>query len=316
MIAEFELIARHFTKATPNALLGVGDDCALIASARTIAVSTDMLVEGTHFFHGDDPFLLGKKALSVNLSDMAAMGANPMWATLALSLPEADESWLEAFSGGFMMQAQGYGVDLVGGDTTKGPLAICVQIMGEVDAEFALRRDGAAVGEDIWVSGCLGDAALGLAHLRGEIVLDEADAARCLKALRDPVPRVELGLALCGISKCAIDISDGFCADLAHILERSKVSAAVEFSSLPVSDAIEKYRTSPLGERAILSGGDDYELCFTASPEKAALVEAVGRRLGIRLSRVGRIREGEGLVVLDEAGNAKKVGEAGYEHFR
>lgn len=316
MIAEFELIARHFTKATPNALLGVGDDCALIASARTIAVSTDMLVEGTHFFHGDDPFLLGKKALSVNLSDMAAMGANPMWATLALSLPEADESWLEAFSGGFMMQAQGYGVDLVGGDTTKGPLAICVQIMGEVDAEFALRRDGAAVGEDIWVSGCLGDAALGLAHLRGEIVLDEADAARCLKALRDPVPRVELGLALCGISKCAIDISDGFCADLAHILERSKVSAAVEFSALPVSDAIEKYRTSPLGERAILSGGDDYELCFTASPEKAALVEAVGRRLGIRLSRVGRIREGEGLVVLDEAGNAKKVGEAGYEHFR
>ncbi len=316
MIAEFELIARHFTKATPNALLGVGDDCALIASARTIAVSTDMLVEGTHFFHGDDPFLLGKKALSVNLSDMAAMGANPMWATLALSLPEADESWLEAFSGGFMMQAQGYGVDLVGGDTTKGPLAICVQIMGEVDAEFALRRDGAAVGEDIWVSGCLGDAALGLAHLRGEIVLDEADAGRCLKALRDPVPRVELGLALCGISKCAIDISDGFCADLAHILERSKVSAAVEFSSLPVSDAIEKYRTSPLGERAILSGGDDYELCFTASPEKAALVEAVGRRLGIRLSRVGRIREGEGLVVLDEAGNAKKVGEAGYEHFR
>ena len=316
MIAEFELIARHFTKATPNALLGVGDDCALIASARTIAVSTDMLVEGTHFFHGDDPFLLGKKALSVNLSDMAAMGANPMWATLALSLPEADESWLEAFSGGFMMQAQGYGVDLVGGDTTKGPLAICVQIMGEVDAEFALRRDGAAVGEDIWVSGCLGDAALGLAHLRGEIVLDEADATRCLKALRDPVPRVELGLALCGISKCAIDISDGFCADLAHILERSKVSAAVEFSALPVSDAIEKYRTSPLGERAILSGGDDYELCFTASPEKAALVEAVGRRLGIRLSRVGRIREGEGLVVLDEAGNAKKVGEAGYEHFR
>ncbi len=316
MIAEFELIARHFTKATPNALLGVGDDCALIASARTIAVSTDMLVEGTHFFRGDDPFLLGKKALSVNLSDMAAMGANPMWATLALSLPEADESWLEAFSGGFMMQAQGYGVDLVGGDTTKGPLAICVQIMGEVDAEFALRRDGAAVGEDIWVSGCLGDAALGLAHLRGGIVLDEADAARCLKALRDPVPRVELGLALCGISKCAIDISDGFCADLAHILERSKVSAAVEFSALPVSDAIEKYRTSPLGERAILSGGDDYELCFTASPEKAALVEAVGRRLGIRLSRVGRIREGEGLVVLDEAGNAKKVGEAGYEHFR
>ena len=316
MIAEFELIARYFTKATPNALLGVGDDCALIASGRTIAVSTDMLVEGTHFLHGDDPLLLGKKALSVNLSDMAAMGANPRWATLALSLPEADESWLEAFSRGFMTQAQHYGVDLVGGDTTRGGLAICVQIMGEVDAELALRRSGAAVGDDIWVSGCLGDAALGLAHLQGEIELDEADAACCLKALRDPVPRVELGLALCGISKCAIDISDGFCADLAHILGRSKVSAAVEFSALPVSKTMEKYRTSPLGERALLSGGDDYELCFTASPEQAALVEAMAKKLGMRLSRVGRIREGEGLVVLDEAGNAKKVGNAGYEHFR
>lgn len=316
MISEFELIARYFTKATPNALLGVGDDCALIASGRTIAVSTDMLVEGTHFFHGDDPFLLGKKALSVNLSDMAAMGANPRWATLALSLPEADESWLEAFSGGFMMQAENYAVDLIGGDTTRGPLAICVQIMGEVDAELALRRSGAAVGDEIWVSGNLGDAALGLAHLRGEIVLDESDAAFCLKALRDPVPRVELGLGLCGISKCAIDISDGFCADLSHILERSKVSAVVEFASLPASKTMEKYRAAPLGERAILSGGDDYELCFTVPPEKSAQVEAIGKRLGIRLSRVGRIKEGEGLVVVDEADNAKRIRAAGYEHFR
>ena len=316
MIAEFELIARYFTKASPNALLGVGDDCPLIASSKTIAVSTDMLVEGTHFFHGDDPFLLGKKALSVNLSDMAAMGANPRWATLALSLPEADESWLEAFSGGFMMQAQDYGVDLVGGDTTKGPLAICVQIMGEVDAELALRREGAAAGDEIWVSGSLGDAALGLAHLQGEIELDESDAAFCLKALRDPVPRVELGLALSGISKCAIDISDGFCADLSHILERSKVSAVVEFSALPVSKTMEKYRAASLGERALLSGGDDYELCFTVPPEKAAQVEAAGKKLATRLSRVGRIKEGEGLVVVDEAGNAKRVGDAGYEHFR
>ena len=313
---EFELIARYFTKPAKGAILGVGDDCALFSSKKTIAASTDMLVEGVHFFPGEDPFLLGKKSLSVNLSDMAAMGAEPRWALLALSLPAAEESWLEGFSKGFMMQAENYAVDLIGGDTTRGPLVICVQIMGKIDAGLALRRDAARIGDEIWVSGNLGDAALGLYHLQGEIRLDGADLESCLKALRDPVPRVELGLALSGISRCAIDISDGFCADLSHILERSEVSAIVDYSSLPVSKTMEKYVNEPVGEKAILSGGDDYELCFTASEEKYSEIIELGNQLGIRLSRVGRITEGSGLHVLDEKGREKGTGEKGYAHFR
>lgn len=275
-----------------------------------------MLVEGVHFFPGDDPFLLGRKSLSVNLSDMAAMGAKPAWALLALSLPTADEAWLDAFSKGFMMQAESYAVDLIGGDTTKGPLAICVQIMGEVDTELALRRDGARIGDDIWVSGNLGDAALGLAHLKGEIRLEEEDAKACLKALRDPEPRIELGLALRGLSKCAIDISDGFCADLGHILEKSGVAGRVALSGLPISKTMEKYCGSDVGGKAVLSGGDDYELCFTASPEKSDEIGAIGEKLGLRLAKVGKIAGGAGLVVLDSEGRELKLGERGYAHFR
>jgi thiamine-monophosphate kinase len=275
-----------------------------------------MLIEGTHFFPDDDPYLLGRKALSVNLSDIAAMGATPRWATLALCLPQASDAWLEAFSSGFMMQAARYGVDLVGGDTTRGPLAICVQIMGEVEPGLALRRSGARVGDEIWVSGTLGDAALGLAHLQNRFVLDACDAASCLEALRDPVPRVELGMALAGLSRCAIDISDGFCADLSHILERSGVAAIVEDDALPTSAAVGKYREHPVVEHAILAGGDDYELCFTAPEAGSADIVALGETLSIRLTRVGRIASGEGLVVLDGAGREKNIGEKGYAHFR
>ncbi len=272
-----------------------------------------MLVEKTHFFPGDDPFLLGRKSLSVNLSDMAAMGARPRYALLAISLPVADEAWLQAFSKGFMAQAERYGVALIGGDTTRGPLAVCVHIIGELDAELALRRDGAKPGDEIWVSGHLGDAALALAHLNDEIRLTDEEAEFCLGALHDPVPRVELGLALSGISRCAIDISDGFCADLSHILEKSIVAAVVEYAALPCSETMEKYRSTRAS--AILSGGDDYELCFTASPEKSNDVRSIGERLGIRLSKVGKIREGSGLVVLDEAGREMKIGNKGYAHF-
>ncbi len=275
----------------------------------------DMLVEGTHFFPKADPFLLGKKTLSVNLSDLAAMGAKPRWAMLALSMPCVDEDWLDAFSKGFFEVAGRYSVDLVGGDTTRGALALCVQIMGEVDAELALRRDRARAGEDIWVSGTIGDAALGLAHAKGEIRLEDQDALFCLSALHDPVPRVELGLALCGISRCAIDISDGFCADLLHILEGSNVSAEVDYAALPVSHAMEQYRMESIGESAILSGGDDYELCFTASTDNRSAIEDLGHALGIRLTRVGRIGAGKGLAVLDDKDRRMVIGKAGYEHF-
>lgn len=316
MASEFEIIDRYFTRPAPGALLGVGDDCALIESTGTIAVSTDMLVAGTHFFPDTDPFLLGGKALAVNLSDMAAMGARPRWATLALSLPQAVDAWLEAFSSGFMLQAGRFGVDLVGGDTTRGPFAICVQIMGEIDPEHALRRDGAKAGDDIWVSGSLGDAALGLAHLQQRIELDETDAAYCLAALYSPVPRVELGIALAGISRCAIDISDGFCADLSHILEKSNLSAIVQADALPVSPAVAKHRDHPVAEHAVLAGGDDYELCFTAPQAQFGEICGLGKRLGLRLTRVGRMAEGEGLVVLDAAGRARNMVEEGYAHFR
>ena len=313
---EFELIEKYFTRPPGRAILGVGDDAALFSSGKTIAASTDMLVEGIHFLENEDPYLLGKKSLSVNLSDMAAMGANPKWAMLALCLPEADENWLQSFSKGFMTQADRFGVELVGGDTTRGPLVVCVQIMGEVDADSALRRDGAMADDEIWVSGNLGDAALGLLHLQGKIRLEGEDEAACLSALRDPVPRVELGLALSGISKCAIDISDGFCADLSHILDRSGVSAVVDFDSLPASRTMAKHLKEPAGEKAMLSGGDDYELCFTASSEKSDEIVGIGKNLGIRLSKVGRIVEGAGLHVLDEKGREKRIGERGYAHFR
>ncbi|MHB1592337.1 MAG: thiamine-phosphate kinase, partial [Sulfuricella sp.] len=205
MPSEFDLIRRFFTRETPSAVLGVGDDAALLAPTpgMLLAVSTDMLVEGQHFAPQDGSGTVGHKALAVNLSDMAAMGATPRWVTLALALPEADEIWLRGFAGGFFSLAQKFGVELVGGDTTRGPLNICVQIIGEVPPELALRRDGARGGDEIWVSGVLGDAALALAHLQCRVELMPLEAASCLPRLRVPQPRVALGLALRGVASSA-----------------------------------------------------------------------------------------------------------------
>ncbi|MDP1636422.1 MAG: thiamine-phosphate kinase, partial [Gallionellaceae bacterium] len=218
-MSEFDLIKRFFTRPAPGAILGVGDDAALlrVGEGMELAVSTDMLVSGTHFLPDADPFLLGHKALAVNLSDLAAMGATPRWATLAIALPSADEDWLRRFSDGFFVLADEFGVELVGGDTTRGPLNLCVTIMGEVPQGRALRRDGAQAGDDIWISGTLGDAALGLAQLQGKTVLPDDMRERCLAALQQPQPRIALGMALRGIAHSAIDISDGLLADLGHI---------------------------------------------------------------------------------------------------
>ena len=236
-MTEFDLIRRYFTRATPGALLGVGDDAALlrVSAGSVLAVSSDMLVSGTHFLPDAEPFSLGHKTLAVNLSDMAAMGAQPRWATLAIALPDADDAWLEKFSAGFFSLAQHYGVELVGGDTTRGPLNLCVTIIGEVPQGRALLRSGAQPGDEIWVSGYLGDAALALAHLQGRIALSEADLDICVQALHRPQPRVELGLALRGIATSAIDISDGLLADLGHILEASRIGAQIDLVKLPVS---------------------------------------------------------------------------------
>ncbi len=313
-MSEFDLIRRHFTRATPGALLGVGDDCALlqVTPGKVLAVSSDMLVSGTHFFPDADPYLLGHKTLAVNLSDLAAMGAVPRWATLAISLPTADEPWLEQFSAGFFALAARNGVDLVGGDTTRGPLNLCVTIFGEVDAPQALRRSGAQAGDEIWVSGNLGDAALALAHMQGQVRLDEEEFALCATALHQPQPRVALGLALRGLACSAIDISDGLLADLGHILDASGVGAEIDLSSLPVSDVLRRR----FAANYPLAGGDDYELCFTVPLSRHAEVLAIGQEIDLPLTCVGRIVAGHGCMILDVDGKLIDTESTGYEHFR
>ncbi len=316
-LGEFDLIRRYFTRNTPNAILGVGDDAALlpVTPGKVLAVSTDMLVSGRHFFADADPYLLGRKSLAVNLSDMAAMGARPRWATLSLALPDADANWLAPFSNGFYSMAGEYGVELIGGDTTKGPLNICVQIMGEVDAALALRRDGAKVGDDIWVSGQLGDAALALMHFQGKVTLSADNLCRCAQRLHDPTPRVALGLALGGIAGSGIDISDGLLADLGHVLDRSAVGADMQLSEVPHGIELRDYLDQPLGQQALLAGGDDYELCFTAAPAQAETIRNIGQRLALPLTIIGHIDTGRDLIVRDKNGAAVDLSNKGFDHF-
>ena len=307
-LTEFELIRRFFTYPARHAVLGVGDDAAIVRAGKgaELVISTDMLVAGTHFFHDADPRKLGHKALAVNLSDMAAMGAAPRWATLAIALPEADEAWLEAFCNGFFALAERFGVELVGGDTTRGPLTLCVTILGEVPAGLALFRAGAGPGDDIWVSGELGGAALGLAR---------PGIAAAAKRLDEPEPRVELGERLRGIASAAIDVSDGFAQDLGHILEKSGVGAIVEYELLPRPAELRNIQDQDLQARLVLSGGDDYELVFTAPQAARAEVAALSCELALALSRVGSIQVGEPrLLVRDSQGRPMAAGH-GFDHF-
>ncbi|MGC2164533.1 MAG: thiamine-phosphate kinase [Gallionella sp.] len=316
-MTEFELIRRYFTRATPGTLLGIGDDAALIrvGQGNVLAVSSDMLVSGTHFFPDADPKLLGHKTLAVNLSDMAAMGAKPRWVTLAIALQEADDVWLHEFTGGFFDLAQQYGVELVGGDTTRGPLNLSVTIFGEVPAHQAIRRSGAAPDDEIWVSGVLGNAALALAHLQGEIELGRYEFAQCSPALHQPQPRVELGLALRGIASSAIDISDGLLGDLGHILEASRVGAAISFPSLPISPTLQSRLDLSLVQRCALAGGDDYELCFTAPASRHDEILGIATGLRLPITVIGKIVAGKRCVVHDAAGPIE-LEVVGYDHFR
>lgn len=322
MPTEFELIKQHFTHAAPRTLLGVGDDAALIKPARgqVLAVAADMLVGGRHFFMDADPASVGHKALAVNLSDMAAMGAVPRWATLGIALPKADERWVAAMSKGFMALARKHGVDLIGGDTTKGPLNLCVQIIGEVPARQALRRDGAKPGDDIWVSGTLGDAALAVAARTQRIKLKPADRKLVQQKLDWPVPRIALGVALRGVARSAIDVSDGLIADLGHICERSGVAAVVAIERLPVSPLMRRYREAPAARAALLGGGDDYELCFTAAPAKRAAVERAASRTRTRVTRIGCVirapEDACSVVVVDGDGLPVAAQQNGFDHFR
>jgi thiamine-monophosphate kinase len=314
---EFDLIAKHFTRATPGAVLGVGDDCALLAPTpgMQLAVSSDMLLEGRHFSPQDSPAGLGHKSLAVNLSDLAAMGATPRWATLAIALPEEDDAWLTAFARGFFRMADQHGIELVGGDTTRGTLTLSITVIGEVPPGQALRRDGAQAGDDVWVSGTIGSAALALAYRQGRLFMEQVDAARVLPALYLPTPRVELGIALRGIATSAIDISDGLLGDLGHILERSRMGATLEFAALPTLPVAQAYLHEAVARDCVLAGGDDYELCFTAPADRRDAVAAAAHAAGVAVTRIGRITAEAGLTVIGTDGQPLPFDHTGYDHF-
>ena len=315
-MSEFNLIKHYFTRPAQETDLSVGDDAALIQvqAGLQLAISADMLVEGTHFLANCPAFDIGWKSLAVNVSDMAAMGASPKWATLAIALPEENEDWLAEFSRGFFACADAFGVSLIGGDTTRGPLNICVQIMGEIPIGLALRRDAAKINDEIWVSGTLGMAALGLASLQGKLALNGDEKTACIRALQRPQARVELGLALRHIAHSAIDISDGLLADLGHILKLSKIGARLDWEAIPKLSTDKSINAATLQE-AVLGGGDDYELCFTAPESAHAQIIEIGKQLNIQLSCIGITHHEHGLRVLD-GDQAIEIKKAGYDHFK
>lgn len=321
-LGEFDLIRRYFQRPVQRSPLGVGDDCALLAPApgMQLAVSSDMLVLGRHFLANVDPRLLGHKALAVNLSDLAACGARPLAFTLALALPRADAAWCQAFSSGLLELADAHQCELIGGDTTQGPLNICITIFGEVPSGGALLRSGAQVGDDIWVSGNLGDARLALDALQRQHMLPAPVLAQARKRLEAPTPRVALGMALRGIAHSAIDISDGLLGDLGHILKASGVGASIDICATrkllragdhPLMSAI---ATSRL-DACTLAGGDDYELCFTAPVAQREGVEAAARASQTVVTRVGSIEALPGLRVFGPDGQLMPQRWPGFDHF-
>lgn len=310
---EFDLIARIRARVATRAdvVLGIGDDAALLAPppGRQLVVTADTLNDGVHFPRGTSPADVGWKALAVNLSDLASMGAEPAWCTLSLSLPQSDPAWIEGFLDGFLDLAGQHDIVLVGGDTTRGPLSIAVTAMGLVEPGRALRRDGARVGDEVWVTGTLGDAAGGLA------LLDREPVPALRARLDRPTPRVAAGRALAGIATACVDVSDGLLADLGHVCARSHVAARIDVDALPASAALMEV----IGEadRIALqaSGGDDYELCFTAPADAGADIGAVSAQLGLRITRIGRIVAGEGVHPVDAKSQPWSSPRRGYDHF-
>ncbi|WP_309681530.1 thiamine-phosphate kinase [Polaromonas sp.] len=326
-MSEFDLIARYFTRpAQPpgRAALGVGDDCALLrlTPGMQLAVSSDMLVEGRHFFADVDPAALGHKALAVNLSDLAACGAAPLAFTLALALPRADEAWLAPFSRGLLALADGHGCELVGGDTTQGPLNLCITVFGEVPPGQALLRSGAQAGDDVYVSGTLGDARLALQALRGSLKLPADLLAQARIRLEQPTPRVALGQALRGIASAAIDVSDGLLGDHGHLLKQSGVGARIDTSIAINLIAASTYSnwaggiiSSQKQLECVLAGGDDYELAFSAPPSAREAVQAASRQAGTPVTRIGRIEAEPGLRLVDGDGKLLAGRFASFDHF-
>lgn len=321
MLSEFELIARYFDRrsspASAHTVLGIGDDCALLAPSlgQQLAISSDMLVAGRHFFHDTHPEWLGHKALAVNLSDLAAMGAQPVAFTLALALPSVDEAWLASFAHGLFALADSSACALIGGDTTKGPLNICITVFGHVPPQQALRRSGAQVGDDIWISGSIGDARLALHALLGQIELPNAQLQLAQQRLHQPQARLALGCQLRNIAHAALDLSDGLLGDLQHILQASQVGAEIDLPALPVG-AVLAQQPEKMHLPYMLAGGDDYELCFTAPTALRAQVEQAGVMSATPVTRVGRICAQPGLRFLDSAGCEQKFSIQSFDHFQ
>jgi len=320
---EFALIDRYFRHPSPDAgvVLGIGDDAAVLApsAGAELVLAVDMMVEERHFPSGADAEGLGHKILAVNLSDMAAMGARPRWALLAGALPGVDEAWLEAFTRGLFALADAHGVALVGGDTTRGPRNLCLTIAGEVPAGTAVRRSGAQPGDDVWVSGTLGDAMLALAALQGRTALDASTLNALRPRLERPTPRVALGQALRGVAAAMLDVSDGLTGDLGHLLDASGVGAEIAVARIPCAPALAARLAG--GERdlalaCLLAGGDDYELCFAARSHAREAVAAAAHAAGVPVARIGTIVPRDaGLVVRDERGAPLRVLPRAFDHF-
>ncbi len=313
---EFTAIDRFFTSPAPYARLGVGDDCAILPPCvHEQLVSSDLLLAGRHFFPEVAPDDLGHKALAVNLSDIAAMGGVARWFTLALALPHLDETWLSHFRQGLLTLADAHGVSLVGGDTTRGDvLSICITVGGDVPSGQAVTRAGACIGDEIWVSGVIGSAALALQYLSGQVALSADLAQRVLLRLHRPQPRLSLGQALRGIAHAMLDVSDGLAGDLRHILRHSRVGAVLDAAKIPCEAWL--HAQPDWWARCVLSGGDDYELCFTAPSQAHAAVLAAGAAVGVSLTPIGHITAAhEGFQLRDFSGTQRPLHIGGFNHF-
>ncbi|MBU3637674.1 thiamine-phosphate kinase [Polynucleobacter sp. es-MAR-4] len=332
-IGEFDLIQRFFKAQSelmlannPSSVkLGIGDDCALLKTEPTeeIAITSDMLVSGRHFFADANPERLGWKALAVNLSDLAAMGARPLGFTLSLALPEPNPAWLEAFSNGLFAIANTYACPLIGGDTTAGPLNICITAFGGIPKDKAILRSGASEGDDIWVSGTVGDARLALAALRHEIELSKENLASVEASMHQPTPRLDLGIALRGIANSALDVSDGLLGDLKHILKQSGKDAEIFLDQIPKSDTLRK-QSAAIQNQYAASGGDDYELCFTAPSSKRDVIAKISADLNLPLTQIGSIKSMQhsapAIHIIDNDGKELNSQQAGlllksFDHF-
>ena len=324
-LGEFGLIERFFKRPARRAVVGVGDDCAVWqpGAGMQLAISTDMLVEGRHFFPDVDPFSLGHKALAVNLSDLAACGATPAAFTLALALPTVDEAWLAEFARGLLTLADAHACELIGGDTTQGPLNLCITVLGEVPAGLALLRSGAKAGDEVYVSGTLGDARLALLALQGQLRLPDDAVALARQRLEQPTPRVALGLALRGVASSAIDLSDGLVGDLGHILKASGCGATLNTQALSqllhmgssASAAPTLALSSDQALTAVLNGGDDYELLFTAPATSREAVMQAALKSATRVTRIGQMDAQHGLRLVDAQGKPVTGEFASFNHF-